>query len=225
MKEFYTEVEEKTDLEQGDIFSSLPFLTLDSTLMNEVIPVSDSELSFREIDLKDYVETSDDSRNIVIKADIQPGIVITQNCDILRSDYVSFCAIRRYTDIEKTDTSTNQSRKIEFLTKTYANKTKYFYLPKSSAVGFSEKMAVDFSSIHQIKREVLTQLLQKRKCKLGEIPLEHFRSKISDYFKRFAYDGWYVLDKDEFQVYYDDQKKRNTPPEELSLINRYPWQR
>jgi hypothetical protein len=85
-------------------------------------------------------------------------------------------------------------------------------------------MAVDFSSIYQIKREVLTQLLQKRKCKLGEIPLEHFRSKISDYFKRFAYDGWYVLDKDEFQLYYDEQKK-SLPLEELSYINRYPWQK
>lgn len=213
---FYKRLFNDADIEQGDIFSTLPFLSLDSTSITEVI--ADSDLKYKQIDLNSYVQ-DDSEKNIVVSAKIGPGIIITQNCDMLRSSYVSYCAIRKYEEVEKSFPSPEKVKKrVDFLTKEYAHKTKYFYLPVENPHGFSERMAVDFSTIHQVKLEVLKGLASKRMGRLSEVPLEHFRSKLGHYFKRFAYDPWYVLNKDELDIY-----KQSIEPLELQLVRSYGW--
>ena len=218
MDYFYQRVPDANDIKQGDIFSSLPFLAINSPKITEVI-AEGQEPVYKEIDLNDYVGDTKESKTLVIKSEIRPGIVITQNCDMLRSEYISYCAIRPFDEIEKNFSPNNQKKQVEFLTKTYINRAKYFYLPPETPNGFDDRMAVDFSFIHQIKLDVIKQLISKRRSALNTDSLEHFRIKLSDYFKRYAYNPWYVLNKGEFDTYVNV-----LPPEEIPHVRPYPWQ-
>jgi len=218
MQTFYEGVPSSTNIEQGDIFNNLPFLNLKSTTISEVIPEG-NDITYKDFDLTQYV-AGDEIKNVVVAADIQPGIIITQNCDLLRSDFVSFCKIRPYEDVEKENTSPKLNKRVKFLTENYAHKAKYFYLPPEMPNGFKNKMAVDFSLIHQIKLDLLRQLLSKRKCRLNSLASEHFRVKLAHYFRRFAYNPWYVLtEKNEFEIY----REQKDNPKEQKLIIPYDW--
>ncbi len=221
---FYYSKKNEDRIEQGDIFLFLPILSIDSNLVNTINPVN-GDFSYKEVDLNNYTPSDDNIlKNIVVNMELKPGIVITQNCDVLRSDYVSFCEIKKLIDIEKDlQKMTSEKRKLNYYTENYSHKEKYFYLPEEDDV-FEEKMAIDFSRIYQIKRETLENMLNKRVRSLGEIPLEHLKVKVGNYFKRFAYDKWYLLKKEEFNSYYKLKKDGGMPECELNLIRPYPWQ-
>lgn len=214
---FYEKIPSSELLEQGDIFEDLPFLNITEPVINEVIPEG-SGIKYKEIKLKDYV-SGKKKKNIVIPAKIGPGILISQNCDSSRDEFVSFCAIRPYAQLEKNFSPNNENKQVKFLTKDYAHKAKYFYLPANLKNGFEDRMAVDFSSIHQIKTSLLQELIIKRKCRLSGLALDHFRVKLAHYFRRFAYNPWYVLNAKEFQTYIDSI----TDSDEKALIEPYAW--
>jgi hypothetical protein len=210
---FYVPQANSVELGQGDIFSSLPFIEIDSPKVVELIAEGD-QLVPKEIDLVNYISSQPRETNLAVKSTLQAAIIITQNCDLLRSDYVSYCKVTRLRNVEK-NMSDSQGKRIKFLTKTYREQAKYYYLPAEQPYGFEEDMAVDFSSIHQIKKEVLEQLLNKRTSRLNDMALDHFREKMANYFKRFAYDGWYVLNKSDFEFYLntleENEKVRTSP--------------
>ncbi|EKE21845.1 MAG: hypothetical protein ACD_7C00114G0005 [uncultured bacterium] len=220
---FYNKKKEVDSLEQGDIFNCLPFFNIDSNLI-KTIDSADGKLFYKKLDIKNYEASLDGVlRNAVIDIHFKPAILITQNCDVLRSSYISFCEIRKFKDVDGSlDSITSEKRIVEFLTKKYAHQEKYFYLPAEDGV-FDDRMAVDFSRIYQIDRTLLEGMKNKRICSLNLVPLEHFRVKIANYFKRFAYNGWYLLNKAEFNVFKTD-KEKECGAGELKLINPYPWQ-
>lgn len=43
---------------------------------------------------------------------------------------------------------------------------------------------------------------------------EHYREKIAEYFRRYPYDEWYPLSKEEFKVYNDEK----------GPVEPFPWQ-
>ncbi|MCD6556427.1 MAG: hypothetical protein J7K64_04465 [Bacteroidales bacterium] len=221
---FYYSKNKSISLGQGDIFSYLPFFNINSSIVDVIFP-GDEEPVYKETDLAEYVPSdSGVLKNVVTDVILKPGIVITQNCDVLRSDYISFCEIGRFDDIETSlNEKTSELNKLLFLTKKYAHQEKYFYLQDDDRF-FSDRMAVDFSRIYQIKRTLLEKMINKRIASLGKIPLEHFRVKISNYFKRFAYDGWYMLNKDEFEAFYKYKQEKEKRKNELDLIKPFPWQ-
>ncbi len=94
---------------------------------------------------------------------------------------------------------------------------KWFYLPADSSIGFTDKMAVDFHSVLRVSRTYLEQnLAQLRLGRLNQIATEHFRERLSEYYRRYPYDEWYPLDKAEYEEY------RRSKPEPLEP---FPWQR
>jgi hypothetical protein len=94
---------------------------------------------------------------------------------------------------------------------------KWFYLPPDPGLGFSDKMAVDFHSVLRVSRTYLEQnLTQLRLARLNQVATEHFRERLSEYYRRYPYDEWYPLDKAEFEEY------RRSKPEP---IEPFPWQR
>lgn len=222
-KNFYWQKDLSNKIEQADIFLDLPFLDIISVKV-QAIEAKDGEFKYKEIDLDDYSPPDDGSilNNVIANLELKPGIVISQNCDNLRRDHISFCEIKNLSKIENNFVQMQPGKRIKYLTKEYKHKETYFYLPEEDGI-FEDKMAVDFSRIYQIQRVVLEKILKKRIASLSEIPLEHFRIKIANYFKRYAYDSWYVLRKEEYISYYE-KHKGDLPDCELKLIKPYPWQ-
>ena len=138
---------------------------------------------------------------------------------MLRSGYISYCAIKKFDEIEKNFSSPKLENQVKMLTKEYKERAKYFYLPLIKPNGFSDRMAVDFSCIHQVSVDVIKQLISKRMCGLNEIALEHFKIKLGNYFKRYAYDPWYVLNKEEYNSYLSKLEE-----EEKEITKPYDWQ-
>jgi len=228
MSDYYLSVLESQGLGQGDIFKHLPFFDLKSNEVINIVPENTGSVKLSR-DLASYVpDQNGELTNVLADIIFRPGIIITQNCDVLRSEYVSFCELRPYTDFEKDfEKQTTDIKKVNFLTKNFRNKDKFFYLLFDESV-FQERMAIDFSRIYQIRRELLETMKNKRLAHLGTVPLEHFRIKIANYFKRYAYDEWYILNRSEFGEYYTDKQAQTTKGDilqkDLDLIEPFGWQ-
>jgi len=68
-----------------------------------------------------------------------------------------------------------------------------------------------------VSRTYLEQnILQLRLARLNQIAVEHFRERLSEYYRRYPYDEWYPLDKAEFEEYRRDKPEPTEP---------FPWQR
>ena len=78
------------------------------------------------------------------------------------------------------------------------------YLPPNKEIGFFEKMAVDFMMTLRVPRADLEELRDLRRGRLNEIADEHFRERISEFFRRYPYDEWYPLDREELKAYLDE---------------------
>jgi len=52
--------------------------------------------------------------------------------------------------------------------------------------------------------------------RLNEVASEHFRERIGGFFRRYAYDEWYPLDKAEFEAY---RKEKPEP------VEPFDWQK
>lgn len=63
-------------------------------------------------------------------------------------------------------------------------------------------MAVDFGEIVSIARcDIEDNLRELRKCRLNKVAYEHYRECIAQYYRRYPYDEWYPLNKEEFEAY------------------------
>ena len=68
-------------------------------------------------------------------------------------------------------------------------------------MGLPGKMAVDFPVTIRVPRQDLEALRHLRRGRLNPIADEHFREKISEFFRRYPYDEWYPLSASEFDEY------------------------
>lgn len=218
----YDEVNEDSSIKQGDIFLNLPFVLIKDSKLSTF----ENDLKGVEIDLGKYTYKELKDTNILVNMRVLPGIIISQNCDILRNNCLSFCAIRPLEEVDATyKNGISQKRdldkkKIDYFTKKYKSQEKYFYLPNDNRSIFLKKMAVDFSTIFQIKTEVIKQLIKGRRLTLNNIALLHFRQKISNYFMRFVYDPWYPLNREEFEAYLNNSVNDS----ERDITEPYDWQ-
>lgn len=222
---FYKTPAVEDDLNQGDIFISVPFVQLESKIITQM---AESDNRLKEMDISSHVPDENQKTDLIVASIIwKPGIIISQNCDAAREEYLSFCEIRKLEDIDKDYAQIihkGMVRTTEYLSKKeYQHQFKYFYLLQDPEIFDGNKMAVDFRRIYQVKKEIIDELKNKRITKLTDKSLDHFRSKLANYFKRFAYDGWYVLNKSEYDLFYNEAKKK-MPDHELSLIKPCPWQ-
>lgn len=199
-------------IRQGDIFLNIPRIDLNLT----ELPV----VSGKEILPSDWLNASAMSDMVTAVVAMRPvmAIVITQDCDTIRIDDLVLCEIQRFDALEPNARSAKYPRgSMSLITKQARLNLKWFYLPPDSRIGFSEKMAVDFHAALRISRTYLEQnIAQMRVGRLGQIATEHFRERLSEYYRRYPYDEWYSLDKNEFEEY------RRSKPEP---IEPFPWQR
>ena len=75
-------------------------------------------------------------------------------------------------------------------------------------------MATDFTVTIRLPREDLEQFRFCRQGRLNDVADEHFRERLSEFFRRYPYDEWYSLDDEELAEY----KKRHPDSKP------FPWQ-
>jgi hypothetical protein len=199
-----------TPIRQGDIFVSLPRIDFS---LNQIPVIADDGQEIRN-----WADIAANGQPITALLAVQPvtAIVITQNCDNAHGRDISLCEIRKFRDVERLakDTTTPKGW-MSLITKQARTNLKWFYLPPDPHVGFAEKMGVDFTVTLRVPRVELEELRSLRKACLIDVADEHFRERLSEFYRRYPYDEWYPLTIEEFSEY---QKKN---PEVQPFI----WQR
>ena len=90
---------------------------------------------------------------------------------------------------------------MRLLTKHTQTNLRLFYLPADQSVGFRDRMAADFRDIMRVPRRDLEGMRDFRVGRLNETATEHLRETLAQFFRRYPYDEWYCLSKEEFQAY------------------------
>ncbi len=227
----YNAVSESDDIRQGDIFRRVPRIDISLEAIS-VLARDAREDSFTPV-LMSWAEAIEDeevaesatpaanSRAVLVRA-ILPvcsvdAIVITQDCDAARACVLSLCEIVPLKIVHKDSANwTSPDKWQKLLSRQDTEALKWFYLPPDATVGFTERMAVDFRSIVRLPQQNLNDLRKFRSGRLGDVAFQHFREKIAHFFRRYAYDPWYALNREEFQAYAKNQGEAIAP---------FPWQK
>ncbi len=210
----YEKTANSDPIRQGDIFVYMPRIDFDL----ESLPVVSDDADLVQ---NNWVDLTKGSSNDLITSlvAIRPvmAIVITQDCDAARIDDIALCEIIPFEKVEPNIKNTKYPQNTwKVITKNSRINLKWFYLPQEQSIGFKERMAVDFQSVLRVSRTFLEKHLERfRIARLNEVANQHFRERISEYFRRYPYDEWYSLDKHEFEEY------RKAKPEP---IDPFPWQ-
>ncbi len=186
-------------IRQGDIFFGIPRIDIS---LQEVILAD--ETGSRVTKWQDLAEQRD-PLSIIVPVRVVAAIVATQDCDARRSRDITLCEIREFRDVEGKSKETKKAKSWkDILTQHARINQKWFYLPPSTQIGFSDKMAVDFPATLRVPREDLESLRSFRHGRLNTIAEEHFRERIGEFFRRYPYDEWYALNKEEMTEYMRD---------------------
>jgi hypothetical protein len=208
----YTFVAKSDSIRQGDIFVGIP--RIDFSLSQILLQDTNGSI---ETYWEELV-TINKPCNIMVAARPVAAIVITQDCDNQRGEDISLCEIRDFADVYGLSTLPANTKKwVGILTQHMRTKQKCFYLPPDPQLGFTNKMAVDFQVTLRVSRIDLENLRSFRKGRLNDEADEHFREKLSEYFRRYPYNEWYPLNKAEYESYKDEHKDEIPSP--------YPWQK
>ncbi|MFZ5812563.1 MAG: hypothetical protein ACOY4F_11010 [Thermodesulfobacteriota bacterium] len=187
------------NIRQGDIFIGLPRIDLSLSEVVLANEIGESVVKW------DDIATKGEPVNIIVPARPVAAIVITQDCDAMRSRDVSLCEIRSFRDVERKGKDTSSAKSWKNLITQHARlNLKWFYLPPDERVGFSEKMAADFMVTLRVPRVDLEELKSLRTGRLNAMADEHFRERLSDFYRRYPYDEWYPLDNAELKAYRDE---------------------
>ncbi len=196
-------------IRQGDIFVGVP--RFDISLKKLAIVEEDhaEETSWQEIAEKGERVTA------IVGAKPVSAIVISQDCDACTAYDINLCEIREFRDVEGKAKETSLPKKWAGIITQHARlNQKWFYLPPDEKLGFMDKMGVDFMVTIRVPRVDLEELRILRKARLNDVAEEHFRERISEFYRRYAYDEWYPLNEEELEAY-----RKNYPD-----AAPFPWQ-
>lgn len=208
----YEAVSPGEPIRQGDIFRDIPRVDLSLRRLAVVEDDDPIETSWAEL-----LAETDSSTPVTAVLPIKRvrGIVITQNCDAVRGEYLALCQLDRFSEVagDPPKTAKKWQRKIVQHSRTTL---RYFYLPVDSGLGIAERMAADFRVVIRLQREDLEESRDLRICRLNQVGTEHFRETLGQFFRRYPYDEWYPLDQEEFAEYQSECPEPVQP---------FPWQK
>jgi hypothetical protein len=182
-------------IRQGDIFRHIP--RVDASLGNLAV-IEDEET--REASWRDFGMGSTVTAVLPIKSVF--GIVLTQDCDARRGEYLCLCQIDPFLEVLGQSAPPSNPKKWQHLIINQAKtNNRLFYLPSDERIGLTERMVADFRIVIRISRVDLEDLRHNRIARLNEVALSHFRESFSHFFRRYAYNEWYPLTRDEYNAY------------------------
>ncbi|HUS58807.1 MAG TPA: hypothetical protein VM141_09160 [Planctomycetota bacterium] len=194
---------------QGDIFVDLPRIDVSLRQMIIAGDMQEYESTWEQIAGKG------EPLRIIVPVRPVAAIVATQDCDAQHNRDITLCEIRGFSQVTGLEKQSAPSLKAwKILTQQARLNLKWFYLPPGEEIGFNEKKAVDFQVTLRVSREELETLRHLRKGRLNAMADEHFRERISEFFRRYPYDEWYPLNQEEFAKY-----KEHYPE-----AKPFPWQ-
>jgi hypothetical protein len=202
-------------IRQGDIFRRVPRVDLSLTTFAMI----DENNTARKTTWLEAVDEADDSLVFpaVLPVKAVDAIVITQNCDAVRGEALSLCQIDDFLQATgKTEAPKTAKKWQSLITQHCRMNLRWFYLPADEAIGFAQPMAADFRLILRLPRPELDGLRELRVARLNDLAAAHFRETLAQFFRRYAYDEWYPLTKEQFAAYADNSHEPVQP---------YPWQK
>lgn len=207
----YEAVTPDAPIRQGDIFQNIP--RVDFSLSQLAVMESDGGLS--ESSWRDYLEEPEGEPALRAVLPIKPvdAIVVTQDCDCVRSNFLSLCQIDSYKDATGKSPTTPKAWQKQIIGE-MTKQPKLFYLPVDESLGRRERCVVDFRIVLPVKRTDLEGMRDARAARLNPVAYEHFRESLAQFFRRYPVNGWYPLTREELETYADSVV---APP--------YPWQR
>ena len=194
-------------IRQGDIFLPLP------RPLNRLAAIQIH--GKKGIEASTWMDCEKPTEGIQITCTVVPcwAIVSSQDCDCARGgDSITFLQITNNPLKEEA----NAEKRVKTIVRADRLNEKGLYLPPDGT-HFKSRMQVDFGSSFQINREDISNALGSlRVLRLNEIALQHYREKLAQYYRRYAYDEWYALNKEEFNIY-NEYQGGEIPP--------FPWQK
>jgi len=187
----------QTPIRQGDVFYPIPRIEMS---LSELPVINEAGV----VEVRRWNDISAMGKPVVASLGVRPtvGIVISQNCDAVRADDIALAEIRDFTDVERKSKQTASAKAwVSIITQHARLNLKWFYLPPDNRMGFHQKMGVDFLTILRVARIDLENMRAARLGRLNDLATEHFRERLSDFFRRYAYDEWYPLNGDEYAEY------------------------
>ena len=202
--------EENEPIRQGDVFTNIPRTEISFDQMQLVLDDGIEQVEWRDIAQENGEKT------IILPVKPVFAIVASQDCDNVRGQDITLCEIRPFAQVEGQAKSANAPKAwVSIITQQSRKNLKWFYLPPDAAVGFGEKMAVEFALTIRVPRIGLEAFRCFRKGRLNDVADEHFRERLSEFFRRYPYDEWYALDPSELEHYQKQNAEGITP---------FPWQ-
>ncbi len=202
--------DEDAPIRQGDIFVGLPRVEV---TLKEIVLATDHGQR-----MTDWQDVMKEGKPVAAILPVRPvsAIVATQDCDATRSPDVTLCEIGLFRDVEGKAKNAERPKAWQSIITQHARyNLKWFYLPPDERVGFESKHAVDFTVTLRVPRRELEDIRGQRKGRLNDVADEHFRERLSEFFRRYPYDEWYPLDQEELEAY---SRQRGD-------IEPYPWQK
>lgn len=192
----YEYPDDSAAIRQGDIFASLPqvHFTLSELFTVGEEPGSTYARKWEEVLNSELVR-------LIVTARPVTAIVITQDCDTIRADQITLCVIQPIKDVLGQDAPKEPKKFISVLMEQSKKNQKWFYLPPDTRIGFTDRMAVDFQVTLTVPRYDLERLRRLRLGRLNVEADEHFRERLSEFFRRYPVDEWYPLTPAEFDIY------------------------
>jgi hypothetical protein len=195
---------------QGDIFRHVPRVDLSLAALPVIEADGTHEESWHKLELNSEIAA-------VLSVKSVTGIVITQNCDAQRGEYICLAQVDPFLAVLHEATPPKSADKWQSLIIKHAKtNSRLFYLPADEGVGFPEPMVVDFRIILRVPRLDLESFRDKRVGSLNKVSRDHFRESLSHFFRRYAYNEWYPLTKEQFEAYSRRCEESLEP---------FPWQR
>jgi hypothetical protein len=188
---------------QGDIFRGLPKAEFS---MADVVSVIDSGVGQAPQFQRgswDVFSRADAQLTALVPIRQVKAILITQTCDAAHAEALSFCEIGLFSEVAPGLEGARLEKFVKAVTKQAKDDQRWFYLPPGE-IGFTERMAVDFRSVFSLDRDDLARFESHRVGRLTDVAAEHFREKLAEFFRRYPYDPWYPLTREEFEIYLRD---------------------
>lgn len=210
----YEAIDVEAPIRQGDIFCHMP--RVDFSLSKLAVIDDDGQ---RRVTWRDVIAEGGHGAVVAAVLPIKSvdAIVITQDCDAVRGEYVCLCQIDDFLQATGKKEPPKTPKKWQSLLKQHSRaNVRWFYLPGDQDIGFSGPMAADFRVILRVPRDELDGMRDLRVGRLIEMAKEHFRETLAYFFRRYPYNEWYALTKEQFEAYSEESPEPVEP---------YPWQK
>jgi hypothetical protein len=231
----YSKTNASEPIRQGDIFRWLP--KIDVVLGDALLPilVESEEKGGKEIDWFQFAQSVPPAvvppemevKTAAVSVRSVFGIVISQDCDAARCEYVVFAEVKPFKELkgfQGLKEPPDAGKVIDIVTEHTRKHQKWYFLSDDEDIGFTRKMVADFDLIFEVKREMLVKYIEP--LRIGrlddEVAWPHFRERVAEFFRRYPYNEWYPLNSDEARAYEDRQKSRDP---NFILDPLYRWQR